>query len=234
MSDIFHILKTYRFPDYQVIMEIGAADLLDTPNIIQATGFKDGEYYAFEPEPRNLASSKNGVCPGISIIQAAVGDSNRRASFNRCSGFNVNLMREHTYSGSLKNPVQHLEFHKWCRFDETITVPMIRLDSFRDMLSIETVHFAWCDVQGAEDLVVKGAQETLRRTHLFYTEFYNFEMYEGQWTDEAILNALPGEWAAVRKWENDILFENLSLPRLNKRVIQDEDCTVIPANPEKV
>jgi hypothetical protein len=58
-------------------------------------------------------------------------------------------------------------------------VPYARLDGVE---SLQGAHIdsMWVDVQGAEDLVFAGAQETLRCTKYLYTEYCNQELYEGQ------------------------------------------------------
>jgi hypothetical protein len=116
---------------------------------------------------------------------------------------------EHTLSGSLKVPKERLQAYPWCKFDRSIEVNVMCLDNFAKLWSIGKMDFIWCDVQGAEDKVVAGAQNILRQTRYFYTEFYNNEMYEGQLPLMEILNRLPGgaaQWEIAALWPNDALF----------------------------
>jgi hypothetical protein len=64
------------------------------------------------------------------------------------------------------------------------------------------------DVQGAEDLVIKGGRELLRRTKFIYTEYNNSEMYEGQLNLDGILDLLGDSWELIEVFDNDILLKN--------------------------
>lgn len=217
MSDIFtHIDRAILESPRPIFVEIGAARGEDTSKIIgRMSAVKPGvayEYYAFEPDPRNIASIKNGPSnPFIHLIPAAIGDANRRTMFHQSGGTNPQFGYEHTLSGSLKKPVQHLQAHPWCKFDTTVEVRMMTLDSFFDAFSLPHIDFVWCDVQGAEDLVLAGGMNALAHTRFFYTEYYNHEMYAGQIPAAEIHRRLGGMWRVVEQWSNDILFENLCL-----------------------
>ena len=91
---------------------------------------------------------------------------------------------------------------------------MITLDS----MDFSKVDWIWCDVQGAEDLVIAGGQETLARTRFFYTEYIECEAYEGQIGRDEIHRRLPGTWRIAedyRQWAQggDCLFENLTVSK---------------------
>ena len=144
----------------------------------------------------------------VNLIQAAVGDANTRAVFNQSSGTNPAFGYEHTLSGSLKKPVEHLQAHPWCKFEQQTDVRVMTLDTFFGLYSLSYIDFIWCDVQGAEDMVIKGAETALMHTRYFYTEYYNNQMYSGQINATQIFDRLPGRWKIVEQWPNDILFEN--------------------------
>jgi len=196
-----------------VFVEIGAARGEDSARIVERLATLNPyilyEYYAFEPDPRNIASIKSSqVNERIHLIPAAVGDENKRVVFHQSGGKNPQFGYEHTLSGSLKKPVQHLQAHPWCKFDTTIEVRMVTLNSFFEMFSLTHIDFIWCDVQGAEDLVLSGGAFALEHTKFFYTEYYNHEMYEGQIPAPEIHRRLGPNWKIVDQWTNDILFEN--------------------------
>jgi FkbM family methyltransferase len=215
MPDIFEHIKTALTQTARpIFVEIGAARGEDTEKIVRTIvdnhpGPGKFEYYAFEPDPRNIESIKRSdirFC--VNLLQAAVGDANCRAVFNQSGGTNPAFGYEHTLSGSLKKPVEHLQAHPWCKFEQQTDVRVVTLDDFYDLYSLSHIDFIWCDVQGAEDLVLKGAQSALLRTHYFYTEYYNNQMYSGQINAREIFDRLPGKWRVVEQWPNDILFEN--------------------------
>src|SRR5512137_2653122 len=124
MSDIFaHIDRAIMESPRPVIVEIGAARGEDTSRILsRLNALKPDsiyEYYAFEPDPRNIDSIKQSRSNHfVHLIPAAVGDANKRTQFHQSGGTNPQFGYEHTLSGSLKQPVQHLQAHPWCRFDK--------------------------------------------------------------------------------------------------------------------
>jgi FkbM family methyltransferase len=214
MSDIFSFLKRTVFPlGKTTVFEIGIADGGDTMAIMNAVdpSVFGIDYYAFEPDPRNICTLKRGPLvsmDGFNLVQAAVGGCTMIRDFHLSEGFNPNLKVEHTFSSSLKEPKLHLQDHPWCKFDKTILVKVMRLDDFCRLYSIDRIDFIWCDVQGAEDLVIQGGRVALSNTRYFYTEYYDTELYDGQLPVGEIHGRLPGEWKMIKKWENDVLFEN--------------------------
>jgi methyltransferase, FkbM family len=206
-SDIFSILPTLKFSERPMVMEIGAAWGLDTQKIFDL--LQPSEYFAFEPDPRNIIAFRNGR--EIQLIECAVGEQNAICEFNTSTGWNPHFECEHTLSGSLKEPRKHITAFPHCEFKDKINVRVIRLDDFIDLFSIPQIGFIWCDVQGAEDLVIQGGTKALSRTKYFFTEYYNEEMYEGQIGAEEIHRRLPGTWEVVKKWEADILFRNTNI-----------------------
>ena len=214
MGDIFDYIKlALKDTKRPIFVEVGAARGEDTERIAK-TIFDNHpgpsfEYYVFEPDPRNIESIKNSpVRHLVHLFQSAVGEANRRASFHQSGGKNPAFGYEHTLSGSLKAPRDHLAAHPWCKFEKQTEVRVITLDSFFKAYSVPHIDFIWCDVQGAEDLVLQGAQEALQYTRFFYTEYYDNQMYEGQINARQIFDRLPGKWRVVEQWPNDILFEN--------------------------
>lgn len=215
MSDIFtYIDSAISSADVPVLVEIGAARGEDTCKMVDRIhtikGTSDYEYYAFEPDPRNIADIKNSrINHFITLIPAAVGDYCKRTTFHQSGGTNPQFGYEHTLSGSLKRPVQHLQAHPWCKFEDKTEVRMMRLDSFFSSFSLDHIDFVWCDVQGAEDLVIAGAGDALKHTRYFYTEYYDTEMYQGQPSAAEIARRLGNDWRVVQQWQYDILFENI-------------------------
>jgi len=218
MSIYDHIEKIIQSSrEEAVFMEIGCAQMEDTALILELLYARSKyryTYFAFEPDARNVYTCmRHPKIAQVVFVPAAVGHENKPILFNQSSGKNPTYGYNHTLSGSLKAPRQHLTAHPWCKFDTQQMVRMMRLDDFAALWSVGTVDFIWCDVQGAEDLVLAGAQEVLRRTRYFYTEYYNNEMYEGQIPLTEIRNRLPGpQWEVVQVWPNDALFKNPAYP----------------------
>ncbi len=210
-SDIFSILPTLTFSEPPVVLEIGAANGMDTRQIFDC--LKPSDYFAFEPDPRNVEKLLEAaiMIKNVHVFQCAVGAENGISEFHASTGWNPHFECEHTLSGSLKTPKKHLTAFPHAEFKENIQVRVMRLDDFVDLFSIPKIGFIWCDVQGAEDLVIRGGARALSRTKYFFTECYEEEMYEGQIGADEIHNRLPGTWELVQKWEADILFRNVNI-----------------------
>lgn len=70
---------------------------------------------------------------------------------------NASSGEEYNKSGSLLEPTGHLIDHPWCVFEQQTTVVTRRLDSVTAELKLNRIDFIWMDVQGAEKLVLAGA-----------------------------------------------------------------------------
>ncbi len=203
--------------DRPVVCEIGAAYGDDTTRLVQLTdaicrqkGVDSFEYYAFEPDPRNISALKrSAVRDQFTLIEAAVGSRNERATFRMSDGGRPDGQGHHTLSGSLKEPIRHFEVWPHITFQDTATVRVLRLDDAMSIYSFDHIDFIWCDVQGAEDMVIDGGINALKRTRYFYTEFYDIEVYSGQLPLAEIHRRLPGRWRIVERYPTDVLFENL-------------------------
>lgn len=109
-------------------------------------------------------------------------------------------------SGSIRRPTGHLNEHKWCNFENSLEVPVQRLDTWAASRGIQHVDFIWADVQGAEMDLIAGGVETLKLTTYFYTEYSQSELYEGQAPLETIQAALPN-YDLIQRFQHDALFE---------------------------
>jgi 2-O-methyltransferase len=187
-------------PKAKVFLELGAHRGEDTawmaalPNVSMV---------AFEPDPRNeLPDLRN-----VTVIRAAVSDRVGTAPFLLSeTGWGM----EWTLSSSLRTPKNHLKRFP-VTFGKTISVPTITLDSLLDAAPlIGQIDFIWCDIQGSEVDMVRGATRTLKQTRYLYTEYSNEEMYEGQATLAQLL-AMLRDFRIVSVWPEDVLLENMTL-----------------------
>lgn len=211
MNDIYEFLRGHS--EFRIILEIGAAFGDSTPAIMSSVCWKGGTYFAFEPDPRQISKlNAEGLItvPGFKLVPAAVGAQTGWQTFHPSDGEDDDTHYTHWFSGSLKKPDQHLKNSPWVKFEREIQVRVVKLDDFLWPYGLDRIDFIWCDVQGAEDLVITGAQETLQKTKFLFTEYYEFPMYENQISSEEIKRRLPGNWQVVHKWEKEILFENIT------------------------
>lgn len=174
-----------------VILECGCHDGRDTEQFLAA--FPDCSIHCFEPDLRPLLRSdppgfmcRFGTDSQVLLLNAAVSDTDGRAIMHRSSGtppgtrWNTN---DWDHSSSLCRPTGHLAMSPWCTFPESkqLEVDTIRLDTWLAMHpQIRSIDLIWADVQGAEAMLIRGADRTLAVTRWFYTEFYDDPMYENQ------------------------------------------------------
>jgi FkbM family methyltransferase len=207
--DIFSRYKVLiENTDNPVVLEIGAAEGEDTFRYVEALQAlkRPFRYIAFEPDERNiwhLMKLRGGMDHAFELVTKAVGDKSGLAPWKSSN---------HPYSGSVKEPMEHLALYPHITFGKRDSVGMVRLDD----LMLGKVDWIWCDVQGAEDLVLAGGQSTFARTRFFYTEYLECEAYRGQIGRDEIHRRLPGSWKIAedyRSWEKggDCLFENLTV-----------------------
>jgi len=186
-----------------VVIELGAATGDDTDVLWQAAGGETCRYVAVDPDVDNEAEFlRSHLGKPIHFIHAAASDRNGLATFHGSFPYRG--------SGSIKNPVLHLSEFPDIGFPEyrMAIVPTITLDEIADRFQFETIDLVWCDVQGAEDLVIAGGQKALRRTRWLHTEFYETEIYERQLNLDGIHKSLPGNWELVKTCQDDALFRN--------------------------
>ena len=190
-----------------VILDVGCNDGEHTQMFRQV--FPCAHIYSFEPDKRAQHRFRQRN-PGEQLLPVAVGASDGEAPFYQSHGDGVTQVSEWDYSGSIRQPKNHLVVHPWCGFDDPTMVVQTTLDTWRRTANVDVVDFIWADVQGAEGDLVKGAEETLRRTRFFYTEYNDSEMYIGQVTLAQLRGLLP-DFEVVHVYSDDVLFRNVRL-----------------------
>ena len=194
------ILSRYKVvienTDCPVVMEIGAAEGEDTVKYIaalQALG-RPFRYIAVEPDERNvwhLTRLKEKL--PFELVGHALGDKNGMVPWRSSN---------HPYSGSVKEPKEHMQLWPHISFSDPTMVYMETLDAVAKREGIEKIDWIWCDVQGAEDLVISGGQETFAKTRYFYTEYIEAEAYAGQIGRDEIHRRLPGNWSIAEDYHS--------------------------------
>jgi FkbM family methyltransferase len=189
--------------DVKVFVEIGAHFCTDTQDFRKM--HPQARIVCFEPDPRNIEVIKKlGNDKICELHELALSNTNEPMDFHLSSGNPLGkstdpltLAYDWSFSSSLKKPTGHLDQHRWITFPNTVKVQCSKLDDFEPLKNTK-IDFMWVDVQGAEDLVFSCAQETLKNTHYVYTEFSDYELYEGQLNLSKLLNLFGSEWELVQ------------------------------------
>lgn len=187
-----------------LVLEVGANSGQTTAEFMQC--MPAARIICFEPDPRAIQKFKAHIrSPQVRLEEIAIGADNGTVLFHQSSGAEHIDPQGWDHSGSIRKPKTHLDVWPWVKFERQIPVPMMRLDDWAVQNHIETVDFIWADVQGAESDLVLGAQQVLRKTRFFYTEFSDDEWYEGQINFTTLSACLPG-FSLLHKFANDALF----------------------------
>lgn len=181
------------------IIEIGAHIGTDTEKLYYHLA--PSEYYAIEPDERNISALVSLRLP-IKIIKSAIGNINGEVDFWYSSGQTPHN-RLHTDSNSLLKPITNSNRPKWVTFEQG-KVLCNRLD---DLLPyVRGIDLIWMDIQGAELLAIEGGQKVFSRAKYLYTECQEGRYYNQPGLD-GILQALPG-WELVFKVGDNVLLRN--------------------------
>jgi len=197
-----------------VILEIGCNDGTDTRQFLRL--FDAPKIYVFEPEPRAVASFRRNIQDDrVTLFEMAISDVDGTIEFHPSGGIPSPEWKDAKpdgwdFSGSIKQPKEHLSVHPWCEFADPVAVRSMTLDTWSTEHGVGGIDFIWADVQGAEAEVIRGGGQTLQRTRYFYTEYSNQELYQGQITLPEMERLLPN-FRIVEKFANDVLFENSTL-----------------------
>jgi FkbM family methyltransferase len=212
MINIFEFIDLNIRKNNSVIFEIGCHIGQDTEKIYNSSNCL---IHGFEPDPRNFEILINKKSEFFcSLNSFAISNIDGHSNFFISSGNppeiydNPDLNRDWSASNSLKKPVEHLNSHPWCKFENNIVVKTKRIDTYSKEKSIKNIDFIWMDVQGAEDLVISGLGEMKNKIKYIYTEYSDLELYEGSSNKEKILKMLGENWEILIEYENDILIEN--------------------------
>lgn len=188
------------------IIEAGVYAGEETKFILSALRHRHAAYYAFEADPRNIQRIRNNGYPaGVELIEAAIGREDGEIEMHLSQGGEV------TGSSSIHKPTAHLTIFPHIKYPWTHRVRMRSLDSFAAERGIQRVDFLFTDIEGAERDLIEGGRKTLERTRWWYTEFWDGVRcplpYEGMWSKDQILAALPG-WEVEACFESDMLLRN--------------------------
>lgn len=186
-----------------VIFEIGCADGLDTIEMLATFRSPAARFYCFEPDPRNLESFKTRISdPRVTLCASAVSDQTGTREFFQSTTI---------YSSSVKEPNIFEIQDVWAEIDflPPIVVESVTLDDFVQHKALNHIDFLWADVQGAEDLVIKGGRNTLaNKVKWLYTEYSSREYYSSSPDLTAIMELLGPRWELVRDFGADALLLN--------------------------
>ncbi len=164
----------------RVVFDVGARDCAESADFARA--FPQATVFSFEcnaatlPQCRAVAAAE----PRIVLTEKAASDTTGRLSFYPTNP-------ERTLTGIVGgNPGASSLFQASGAYPEEtyaqdrVEVDAIRLDEFCALRGIEQIDVLWMDVQGAEQMVLRGLGAMLQRVRYIHLEAEFFEIYRGQ------------------------------------------------------
>ncbi len=212
--------RLFRPHEQLVIFDIGACEGEDS--IRYARHYPRSRVFAFEPLPANQALVRANLeryaARNATLYPVALSDRAGDATFHVSSGRPRDLFAGENWnygnkSSSLLPPAQNEPMHGWIEFKESITVRTETLDEFCRTHAIARIDFIHMDVQGAEHLVLNGAQTMLPRVTAIWLEVSECALYRCQKTRPEIEDLMHRHRFALgfelrREIEGDQLFLN--------------------------
>ena len=217
-----HLFKEFIKKEDPVIFDIGCYDGEDTREFAHL--FENPTIYAFEGDERSVELFKrlSRGYENIKLVETVLSNTDGEVDWF-ASGSDTkrhyDFQNSWSASSSLKRPDNHLNAFKDVFFSEAHKVKSMTLDTWmKGNPHIGSIDLIWADVNGAEEELLKGAQETLQKTKFLYTEFNavaDKKLYSPCLTKSEIKNLLPdfdelGVYNFMGNFGN-ILFKNNTL-----------------------
>jgi len=171
-------------PPVRTIFEVGAADGRDAARY--AEWYPEADIYAFEPVPESFASliEHARTHPRLHGFQCAMSNGRGRARFNLSNWLDA--------SSLLKPRATGATFDAYQASSRSIEVETDTIDDFCGRHDISHIDLLKMDTQGAELLVLEGAERMLAggAIGIIYTEMQFAELYEGAARADQIIGKL--------------------------------------------
>jgi FkbM family methyltransferase len=169
-----------------VIFDIGACE--GEESIKYSRLFPNDSIYAFEPLPDNINQIRNNFIKynvtNASYYNNALSCKNGITDFYVSSGRPDNAAKSDwdygNKSSSLLQPGKHLQLASFIRFEKKIEVETITLKSFCNTNNIPSIDFIHMDVQGAELMVLEGAEDFISSIKVIWLEVSKIDLYKNQ------------------------------------------------------
>jgi FkbM family methyltransferase len=173
-------------PSVRTIFEVGAADGRDAAQY--AAWYPEADVYAFEPVPESFESLMKFAegHPRLQGFQCALSNSKGHARLNLGAWLDASSLLKARDTGST--------FDAYQASSRAIDVTTETIDDFCRCRDISHVDLLKMDTQGAELLVLEGAERMLETgsIDIIYTEMQFAELYEGAALADQIIGKLRG------------------------------------------
>lgn len=189
-----------------IIFDIGACEAEDT--IKYSRFFPNSKIYSFEPIPNNfnkgLKNLEDYSVKNAELFKLALSNSDGEAEFFVSEGHPDYLAKQDDWDYGNKSssllPAKDLSAHyNWLNLNNSIKVETMKLSSFCKNNNIDKIDFIHMDVQGAELMVLEGAEDFLDKIKAIWLEVELVELYKGQPLKNAVVEFLSKHGFSVIK-----------------------------------
>ena len=168
------------------VIHVGAHRGEEVP-VFRQFGFRHVALIDANPDHARAMSAAFDGDPDVVVLNTAVGDRVGTATFHL-----------HTSRSGSTEPASLLEMARFKEIVQTLhtperrTVPITTLDALIDARALDPTRYSMLvvDVQGAEDLVFRGARRTLPSIDAIVTEVNLIQLYEGAPLEDELLATL--------------------------------------------
>lgn len=196
---------TQLLNDSPIVVECGGNTGGTTQGFLNT--FPNIKIYSFEPDPRCIEVFKHNISDSrCTLYEAAISAIDGTCILHLSSGKCL-YEHEHIDSSTIKEFGNQVKNHNWLKYNNSITVKAIKLDTWKNENNIGIIDFIWADVEGAEEDLILGALETLKYTRYFYTEYSNVKAYNDEINLSQILELLP-DFEIDQLFLYDVLLRN--------------------------
>lgn len=221
MEILEHVKSILETVEHPIVIECGACDGYHSNLLLGIIKSKDRPYvfHTFEPSLEKFDIIKNNLSAHltfnngvIGLFPNAVGDIDGEVIFYESYGQKIKgrqVLDNYYGSSSVRKPTDAMiASFEGMKFREK-KVDCVRLDTHIETKGLKesVIDFIWADVQGNENSLINGGEETFKNVRYFYTEYSNHEDYEGQTDLQGILNLLP-YFEIVEDYGGDVLLKN--------------------------
>ncbi len=176
----------FKHQDLKVLFEIGACEGEDTVKYSRL--FPSSQIFSFEPLPENIELLQRNMekykVENASVYPLAFSSTVGKATFFVSSGRPPDAVQSDwdygNKSSSLLPPGNYQQLTGFLKFETEIEVETSTIKTFCVNNNIDEIDFIHLDVQGAELLVLQGAEEFINKIKVIWLEVSKLDIYTGQ------------------------------------------------------
>lgn len=203
------LLRSIIKKESPIILDIGANNGKDTVFFLK--NFDNSTVYSFEPDKRAIKAFKKRAkkhrkyYARNKLFTYAISDNDGDSTF---------YMTASSGSSSLREPLSVPGFPPNSQeINKVVKIKTKKLDTWCEENGISEIDCIWSDLQGGEDMMIRGGRKSLEKTKILILECMSVEAYKGLWNKQKIFGLLPN-FEVVKEFkgsrQSDIFLRNIN------------------------